>query len=169
MRVGSKYFEENSTGIDISEKVLVNSTEERLLRLTVPVKTTKRTSILTPTNRKYFIQAWNSQCGACGVTIVRKEYDDLSIKYFAHIDYFVALQNGGENTLDNIWPLCFHCHEEKSDAEIRKRFGGHNCIVCKEFGHHLQCFETQKRNLFNSERFTKLKEQHSQRLPTLED
>ena len=173
MRVSSKYFTENSTLDVLLEKVpeserLSKDCPEPLTLVLIPGKATKRTSILSPLNRRYFIQAWNSQCGACGVVLIREEYDDLSVKYFAHIDHFIALQHGGINALENLWPLCFYCHEEKSDAEIRKKFGGHYCIVCKEFGRHQDCFERQKRLLFNGQRFDMLKKQHCKNVITIQ-
>lgn len=121
------------------------------------MKREKRKALLSERNRLHFIKSWNSQCGACGKTFDVMRYADGTVKYLCELDHFVALKNNGQDSLPNLWPLCFNCHGEKSDAESRIKFGGAYCIICKNFGDHLNCFHDRKSKVFCQSTFDRLR------------
>lgn len=98
----------------------------------------------TPKERDRLLKAWNFRCGACRSEIMSHMYDDGNVKFFMEIDHFRALKNGGTNDIENLWPLCPTCHAIKTDAEMRRQYGGSFCILCKKFNDHLECFENRK-------------------------
>ena len=119
-------------------------------------KRERRKTLLSEKNRTNFIHCWNNQCGACGKTFKVIRYGDGTVKYMCELDHFVALKNNGQDSLCNLWPLCFECHGEKSYAESRTKFGGAYCIICKKFGNHETCFKDRKSKAFCQEAFDNL-------------
>ena len=56
-------------------------------------------------------------CASCGIT--KEEAETLHMGFEA--DHIIPLEFGGEDTSDNIQPLCGPCHAEKTAKQVRTR------------------------------------------------
>jgi len=65
-------------------------------------------------------------CHLCGKKLSWTNYDQRGEKAAWHVDHSKALANGGTHHMNNLFPACISCNEEKGAYHkntIRKRKG----------------------------------------------
>lgn len=68
--------------------------------------------------RKAILERDNYTCQLCGITVHDRSIGDWNTPDKAHIDHIVALANGGNNHISNLWTLCRTCNLKKRDKKL---------------------------------------------------